>query len=80
MNIESRKLNFIQEFLKIQNEEIVIILEKLLHKQKAELLDQEIKPMSIEQLNSDIDQSFEDARNGRIIEAKNLKSIIQKWN
>lgn len=34
MNIETRKLTFIQEFLRLQNEEIVIGVEKLLHKKK----------------------------------------------
>ncbi|WP_396212409.1 hypothetical protein [Flavobacterium sp.] len=80
MNIETRKLTFIQEFLRLQNEEIVIDLEKLLHKGKAELLEKEMKPMSQEKLNSDIDQSLEDSKNGRIISASSLKTKIRKWS
>ena len=80
MNLEARKISFVQEFLRLQNEEIVIGLEKLLHKQKAELIEKEMKPMSIEKFNSDIDQSLEDAKNGRMISAKKLKSEIQKWS
>lgn len=80
MNIETRKLIFIQEFLRLQNEEIVIGLEKLLHKQKAELIEKEMKPMSIEKFNSDIEQSLEDSKNGRMISAKKLKNDIQKWS
>ena len=80
MNIETRKLTFIQEFLRLQNEEIVIGLEKLLHKQKAELIEKEMNPMSIEKINSEIDQSLEDAKNDQLISATDLKTKFQKWS
>ena len=80
MNIETRKITFIQEFLRLQNEEIVIGLEKLLHKRKAELIEDEMKPMSLEKFNSDIEQSLEDSKNGRTISAKKLRNEIQKWS
>lgn len=79
MDLEARKISFVQEFLRLESEEIVIHLEKILHKQKVELLDQEMKSMSIDQFNKEIDQSLDDAKNGRIISAKDLKSKIQKW-
>ncbi|MFH7005281.1 hypothetical protein [Flavobacterium bizetiae] len=79
MDLEARKISFVQEFLRLQSEEIVIGLENLLHKQKVELLDQEMKSMSIEQFNKEIDQSLDDAKNARIVSAKDLKSKIQKW-
>ncbi|MRX37993.1 hypothetical protein GJU43_01780 [Flavobacterium sp. LC2016-23] len=79
MDLEARKISFVQEFLRLQSEEIVIDLENLLHKQKVELLDQEMKSMNIEQFNKEIDQSLDDARNARIVSGKDLKSKIQKW-
>ncbi|MDR7210420.1 hypothetical protein [Flavobacterium piscis] len=78
MDLEARKISFVQEFLRLQSEEIVIHLENLLHKQKVELIDQEMKSMSIDQFNKETDQSIDDAKNGRIISAKDLKSKIQK--
>lgn len=80
MDLEARKISFVQEFLRLESEEIVIGLENLLHKQKMELIDQEMKSMSIDQFNKEIDQSLDDAKNGRIISAKDLKSKIQKWD
>ena len=80
MNIEARKISFVQEFLRLQNEEIVSGLEKMLHKRKAELIEKEMKPMSIEQFNSDINQSEDDFKNGRIISAKDLKAKVNKWS
>ena len=80
MDLEARKISFVQKFLRLESEEIVIHLEKILHKQKVELLDQEMKSMSIDQFNKEIDQSLDDSKNGRIISAKDLKSKIQKWD
>ncbi|CAM3457052.1 hypothetical protein [Flavobacterium chungbukense] len=80
MDLEARKISFVQEFLRLQNEEIVNQLEKLLHEQKVQLLDLEMKPMSLDQFNNEIDQSVNDVAQGRIISSKDLKSKIQKWD
>lgn len=80
MNLETRKISFVQEFLRLQNEEIVSGLEKLLHKRKAELIDKNFKPMTVEQFNAEIDQAMEDSKNGRMIKATELKAKIQKWS
>ncbi|KOP36339.1 hypothetical protein DBB36_14060 [Flavobacterium sp. WLB] len=80
MDLEARKISFVQEFLRLENEEIVTGLENLLHEKKVELLDSEMKPMNIDQFNNEIDQSINDAFQGRIVSAKDLKSRIQKWD
>ncbi|WCO03565.1 MULTISPECIES: hypothetical protein [Flavobacteriaceae] len=80
MDLETRKISFIQEFLRLQNEEIVSGLEKLLRKRKTELVEKNLKPMSMEQYNSEIDQAMEDSKNGRMIKATDLKAKIQKWD
>ena len=80
MDLETRKISFVQEFLRLQNEEIVSGLEKLLHKRKAELVDKNLKPMTMNQYDLEIDQAMEDSKNGRMIKATDLKAKIQKWN
>jgi hypothetical protein len=80
MNLEARKLLFIQEFLRLQNEEIISGLENLLRKRKIELIENDFKPMSIEQFNSEIDQSLDDSKNEKLIKASDLKAKIQKWS
>ena len=72
MNIETRKISFIQEFLRVQNEEIVIRLEKLLKKQKSEHYENELKPMDLNQFNDEIDQALVDSENDRVIKASEL--------
>ena len=80
MDLETRKISFVQEFLRLQNEEIISGLEKMLYKRKAELIENSLKPMSMEQFNNEIDQALDDSKNGRVIKATDLKDKIQKWS
>ena len=80
MNLEARKISLVQEFLRIDNEKIINALENLLHKSKSEIFEQNLKPMSLEQFNKEIDEAIDDEINNRITEAKDLKDKIQKWD
>jgi hypothetical protein len=50
VNIQTRKLKFIQEFLKVQSEELISRLEKILINNEDNF-----NPFSIEELNARID-------------------------
>jgi hypothetical protein len=80
MNLEARKISLVQEFLRIDNEKIISALENLLHKSKSEIFDENLKPKSLNQLNSEIDKAIDDENNDRLINAKDLKNKIQKWD
>jgi hypothetical protein len=80
MNLESRKISFVQEFLRLQNEEIVSSLENFLQKQKSELIDADYKPMTMAQLDSEIELAMEDSKNNRMTSVQNLKTKIDQWN
>lgn len=80
MDLESRKIEFVQEFLRLQNEEIVSGLEKLLRQRKAELIERNLRPMTMEQYDAEMDQAESDSENGRMIEVNDLKTKIRKWN
>jgi chemotaxis protein CheY-P-specific phosphatase CheC len=80
MDLKTRKLELIQEFLKIQSEDVISRLEKILRKENKISENEDFKPMTIEEFNSRIDQSMEDSKNGRMIEARELKAKIDKWN
>ena len=79
MDLQARKITFVQEFLRLQNEEIISGLEHLLRMKKCELYEKTIVPMSMEQLNSEIDQAMKDSEEGRIITTSELKKKIKKW-
>ena len=79
MDLQARKITFVQEFLRLQNEEIVSGLEDLLRKKKAEQYEQKLQPMSTVQFNSEIDQAMVDSKEGRITSAAELRKKAKQW-
>lgn len=79
MDIQTRKINFIQEFLKIQNEEVVKRFEKILKKEKDRNPDRRLSPMSNEEFNKRIDLSLSDSENDNVIEINDLLDEVSKW-
>ncbi len=67
MDIQTRKLEFIQEFLKIQSEEVISRFEKLLQKEDS----QSLTPFTLGDLEDRINQSENDFK------AKNFKTSSQ---
>jgi hypothetical protein len=55
-------------------------LETLFSKRKTELVEKKLKPMSIDQYQSEIDEAMEDSENGRMIKPTDLKEKIKKWD
>ncbi|GAB2634305.1 hypothetical protein [Belliella aquatica] len=80
MDLQTRKLELIREFLKIQSEDVISRLEKILVKENLRSSQEKFKPFEIDEFNSRIDQSMEDSKNGRLIESKEFKSKIEKWS
>ena len=79
MDLQKRKIEFVQEFLKIKNEEVVARLEKILRNEKNSSGRNHLEPMSIEEFNSRIDKSMDDSKNGKLIKATDLKARMKKW-
>ena len=75
MDLQSRKIEFVQKFLKIQNEELLSQLENLL-KKKSSSKSLSISPMSIDELNARIDQSEEDFKKGKF---KSSTELLEKY-
>ncbi len=79
MDIQARKLNFIQEFLRLQNEEIITKFEKMLRIEKKKSYEAELSPMSLDEFNNMIDSAEEDVREGRVIPVSKLKDEVNSW-
>ncbi len=71
MDIQTRKIEFIQEFLKLQSEELILLFEQLL-----KITRDKIKPMDISELNARIDISENDFKNNRY---KTTEEILSKY-
>lgn len=80
MDIKSRKIKFIQEFLKLQSEEVLSHLEEVLSKEMNAFSDSDFEPMSIQEFNARIDASMKDSESGHLIKANDLKAKIKKWS
>ena len=76
MNLEARKIEFVQEFLKLQSEEAVSRLEKILKKEKNASDELVFEPMNQDELNKRIDKSESDFRNNRF---KSSSELIAKY-
>jgi hypothetical protein len=79
MDIVARKLNFVQEFLRISDEDLVEKLERFLRTEREKRIDKEIKPMTMNEFHQMIEKSEDDAKNGRVIEARDLLKKVEKW-
>ncbi len=80
MDLQTRKISFVQEFLKLQNKEIISLFEKLLRKERKKISSKELEPMTLEEFNKRIDLSLEDSEKGRLTESNELLSEIEKWS
>ena len=80
MDLQTRKITFVQEFLRLQNEEIISGLENLLRKKKSEIFEEKLMPMSIDEFNLEIDQAMKDSKEGRLSTSNELKEKIKKYN
>jgi hypothetical protein len=74
MDLQLKKIHFVQEFLRLDNEKIIDKLELLLEKEKKKLYKQEIKPMNWDQLNFLIEKAENDALSNK---GKNVRQLIQ---
>lgn len=76
MNIEARKIEFVQEFLKLESEDAISKLEKILRKEKNNSDERIVEPMTKEELNKRIDQSESDFQNNRY---KSSTELLAKY-
>ena len=80
MNIQARKLGLIEEFLRIDDETLLIKLESFIKQEKKISHERSLKPMSLENLYEIINQAKQDSDAGRVISLEDLKKKAQKWN
>jgi predicted transcriptional regulator len=74
MNIQVRKLNFIEEYLRLGNQSSLEKLEALLKKERKKELASKLKPISIVELRERIKLSEEDIKAGRVYTHDEVKA------
>ena len=79
MDLQTRKIHFIQELLRVKNVSIIDKLEKILHQVRKKVVDKELSPMSIEEYNSLIDKAENDSENDKLYNAGEILKDIDTW-
>jgi len=79
MDLQTRKINFIQEFLKYANSSILSKFEDLLKSECEKVLEKEIKPMTLQEYEQRIEKAFEEVKNNKVKSARSLKKEIATW-
>lgn len=74
MDIQTRKIQFVQAFLKLQSEKVISRFEELLKSES-----EEFQPMTIDEFNERIDKSLLDSKSDRVTEASDLLNEIKEW-
>lgn len=80
MDIQTRKIEFVQAFLKLQNEKLISRFEKLLSKEATQNNKIDFKPMTEKEFNERIKKSMKDSKKGKLTEVSELISEIKKWH
>ncbi len=76
MDIQTKKIHFVQEFLALSNEAIVDKLESILRKEK---LKNDTHRISIEQYNKELEEAEVEMNRGEYISHENFKKQMDKW-
>lgn len=79
MDLEIRKIHFVQEFLRLKNEQILNKLEDVLRSEKRKLYEQRAEPLPMEEFNRMIGDAEDDSKNNRIKSVHELKNDVGTW-
>lgn len=77
MDIQTRKLGLIEEFLKISDESLIEKLESLIRSGKKKSKKVKAEPMSITEFKNMIQQAKKDKEEGRVISHQDIKSSVK---
>lgn len=76
MDLQTRKIEFVQAFLKLQSEEMISQFEKLLRNVKQSESENDFEPFTLEELNERILQSEKDFENNKF---KTTAELLSKY-
>ena len=71
MDLQTRKIHFIQEFLRTANSSILEKFEKMLRQERKKMYEEEVKPMTLDQYEKRIDSALDYYKNKRVLMLKN---------
>ena len=79
MSIQTKKLHFIQEILKLRDERLIDKLYELFNAEIKRSTEGKMSPLTIDEFNLMIDKAESDVENGKVVSADELLKSIQQW-
>ena len=79
MDIQARKLEFIEEYLQLSDEKIIHKLEKLLRLEKEKTVKSKLKTLTQAEMDTMIEESEDDIRMGNIMSHQAVKQEVLSW-
>jgi hypothetical protein len=80
MDIQTKKMQFIEDFIRINDESVINKLIDFLKLETEQEDEKEMKPYTLDEFNELIDRSESDSKHGREISAQDLKNEIDSWS
>ncbi|MEA4948431.1 hypothetical protein SDC9_123905 [bioreactor metagenome] len=77
MDLQTRKIKFVQEFLGLEDEKLISRFERLIRKERK--VSDSFTPMRVSDLHRRIDLSMTDSENGKLTGADDLLDEIKRW-
>ena len=77
MDLQTRKIAFIQDFLKLESEKVIVQFEKLLQKQTK--TKSALEPMSVADFQRRINVSLSDSNEGKLSSSEHFLEEIAEW-
>ncbi len=77
MDLQTRKIAFIQDFLKLESEKVIVQFEKLLQKQT--ITESTLEPMSVVDFQKRINQSVSDSAEEKLTSSEHFLEEIAEW-
>jgi len=80
MDLQTKKLHFVQEFLRLKDESLIDKLNNMLRTERKKKFERELQPFRKKEFNEMIDNAEADSESGRLTSAQELKKEIDSWN
>jgi len=77
MDLQTRKIAFVQDFLKLESEKVIVQFEKLLQKQTN--TESTLEPISVVDFQKRINQSVSDSAEGKLTSSEHFLEEIAEW-
>jgi len=79
MDLQARKLEFIEEYIRLADEKIVLKFEKLLRSEKEKAAKLSLQPLTQTDLDNMIEESETDIREGNVLSHGSVKHLVTSW-